>query len=83
MLEYVDAERVYRYTTTLVKYGGNTSVRLPLNSKSRLCFGQDEAIYRSSQLNDSCWTIDGEVPLCTKRLGTGVMVSAMTSRAFG
>ena len=64
-------------------YGGDIGVRLPPNTKPRLCFGQDEAIFRSSQLNDSCWSIDGECPLRTKGLGTGVMVSAMISRAFG
>ena len=61
-------------------YGGNTSVRLPPTKKATLCFGQDEAIFRSSQLNDSCWTINGQVPLQTKGLGVGVIVSAMISR---
>jgi len=62
------------------QYGGSISVRLPSGSKPKLFFGQDEAIFRSSQLNDSCWTVDGEVTLRTKGLGTGVMVSAMVSR---
>ena len=64
-------------------FGGNRSVRLPADVKARLCFGQDEAIFRSSQLNESCWTIDGQNTLRTKGLGVGVMVSAMVSRAFG
>ena len=58
-------------------------MRLPVGSKPRLCFGQDEAIFRSSQLNESCWTVDDEATLRTKGLGTGVMVSAMVSRATG
>lgn len=70
-------------SSTLGKYGGNTSVRLPTTTKPTLSFGQDEVIFRSSQLNDSCWTIDGQAPLRTKGLGVGVMVSGMTSREFG
>jgi len=69
--------------TEIGPYGGNISIRLPIDSKPRLYFGQDEAIYRSSQLNECCWTVDGETTLRTKGLGTGVMVSAMVSRAFG
>ena len=69
--------------TILPRYGGNVSVRLPVGSKPRLCFGQDEAIFHSSQLNESCWTVDDEATLRTKGLGTGVMVSAMVSRATG
>ena len=34
--------------------GGNTSVRLTEGQKLWLVLGQDEAIYRSSQLNESC-----------------------------
>ena len=48
-----------------------------------LAFDQDEAIFRSSQLNESCWTVDGETTLRTKGLGVGVMVSAFVSRAAG
>ena len=48
-----------------------------------ITFGQDEAIFRSSQLNESCRKIDGITTLRTKGLGVGLMVSAMVSRAFG
>jgi len=73
-----------KYSNTLLgTFGGNLSVRLPPERKPVITFGQDEAIFRSSQLNDSCWTIDGESTLRTKGLGTGIMVSAMVSRAFG
>ena len=64
-------------------YGGNTSVRLPEGEKPIITFGQDEAIFRSSQLNESCWQIDGVSMLRTKGLGVGLMASAMVSRAFG
>lgn len=39
---------------------GCTSVQLPVGKKTVLAFGQDEAIYRSLQLNESCWTVDGD-----------------------
>ena len=64
-------------------FGGDLGVRLQSTSKPTLVFGQDEAIYRSSQLNKSCWTVDGESTLCSKGLGVGLMVSAMVSRAMG
>ena len=87
---HVDAVYGYDKNDTTNKHlpplkpmGGNRSVRLECGGKTRLCFGQDEAIFRSSQLNDSCWTIDGETTLRTKGLGVGIMVSAMVSRAFG
>lgn len=62
--------------------GGSVSVRLPHGAKPRIWFGQDEVIYRSSQLNESCWTVDGESTLRTKGLGIGIMVSAFVSREF-
>ena len=68
---------------SLPPFGGNLSVRLKPNQRPRIAFGQDEAIFRSSQLNDSCWTIDGESTLRTKGQGSGIMVSAIVSRAFG
>jgi hypothetical protein len=67
----------------LPKYGGNLSIRKPENTKPRVTFGQDEAIFRSSQLNDSCWAIDGQQTLRTKSMGVGRMVSALCSREFG
>jgi hypothetical protein len=67
----------------LGKFGGNVSVRLKEGMKARLVFGQDEAIFRSSQLNECCWMVDGKTTLQTKGLGKGIMVSALVSRAFG
>ena len=34
--------------------GDNVSPRIPPNQKPVIIIGQDEAIYRSSQLNESC-----------------------------
>jgi hypothetical protein len=63
--------------------GGFLSVRFPPGATPRVTFGQDEAIYRSSQLNESCWMIDGQQTLRSKSEGRGRMVSAMCSREFG
>ena len=85
----VHVDTIYAYDETdkdlppLGEFGGNTSVRLEEGVKPRLYFGQDEAIYRSSQLNDCCWVIDGVQILRSKGLGVGVMASALVSRAFG
>ena len=80
---YDEGDTTNKHLPPLRIMGGNRSVRLHHGEKTRLCFGQDEAIFRSSQLNESCWTIDGETTLRTKGLGVGIMVSAMVSRAFG
>jgi hypothetical protein len=88
----VHADTVYAYeegkslptgTPPLPELGGYLSVRRPPNSKPRVVFGQDEAIYRSSQLNESCWAIDGQQTLRSKGMGVGRMISALCSREFG
>jgi hypothetical protein len=88
----VHADSIYSYdankplptgTPPLPELGGFLSVRRPPNSKPRVVFGQDEAIYRSSQLNESCWAIDGQQTLRSKGMGVGRMISAMCSREFG
>ena len=61
--------------------GGDLSVRIPVGENPTLWFGQDDAIYRSSQLNENYWTVDGESTLQTKGLGVGLIVSAMVSCA--
>ena len=55
-----EEERLPNGVPPLLTYGGNLSVRKPENVKARVPFGQDEAIFRSSQLNDSCWAIDSQ-----------------------
>ena len=65
------------------EFGGSLSVRLPKGEKPRIIFGQDKAIYRSSQLNENCWCIDEASPLRKKGVGQGIMVSAFQSREFG
>ena len=49
-----------RKLIALGPYGGCPSVQKPEGKKCRLTFGQDEAIFRSSQQNENCWSVDGE-----------------------
>ena len=55
----IHADQIYTYDTDDVNlpqiplFGGNPRVRLPSGQKAMLCFGQDEAIFRSFQLNES------------------------------
>jgi len=79
----VIAQRNNYITNSMISpLGGNRSVRLDPTIKTRLCFGQDDAIFRIPQLTESYWNIDGETTLRTKGFGTGIMVSAIVSRAF-
>jgi hypothetical protein len=55
---YEEGEKLPNGIPPLLKYGSNLSIRKPECVKPRVPFGQDEAIFRSSQLNDSCWAID-------------------------
>jgi hypothetical protein len=80
---YEEDEKLTNRFPPLPKYGGNLSIRKPESVKPQVPFGQDKAIFRSSQLNDSCWAIDGQQTLQTKLMGAGRMVSALCSRAFG
>jgi hypothetical protein len=71
LYSYEEDEKLPNGIPPLPKYGGNLSVRKPENVKPLVTFGQDEAIFRSSQLNDSCWAIDGQQTLRTKSMGAG------------
>ena len=53
------------------------------NRKELVVFGQEECIFRSSQLNEKTWFVDGKARLRSKGLGRGIMVSSFCSRKFG
>lgn len=65
---------IYIYTTNNSKrvspvlntFVGNTRVWLPQGKQPIRAFGQDEAIFRSPQLNKSYWKIDVITTLCTQ-----------------
>jgi hypothetical protein len=80
LYSYEEVKKLPNGIPPLPKYRGNLSVRKPENVKPRVPFGQDEAIFRPSQLNDSCWAIDIQQTLRTKSMGVGRMVSALCSQ---
>jgi hypothetical protein len=57
LYSYEEDEKLPNQIPPLPKYGGNFGISIPENVKPRVPFGQCEAIFRSSQLNDSCWAI--------------------------
>ena len=63
--------------------GGKPSVRKDPNKKIELWFGQGESTFSSHAMNENCWQVDGVKPERSKGEGTGEMVSAMQSFAFG
>jgi hypothetical protein len=83
LYQYDETEKLPNGFLPLPTLGGNLSVRKPESVKPRVTFGQDEAIFRSSQLNESCWAINNQQTLRTKSMGVGRMVSALCSREFG
>lgn len=70
-------------TPNLPELGGWKSVRLEKDEKPVMVLGQDEAMHRGSQPNGHAWTMDDESPFGSKGLGSGVVVSAFVSSAFG
>jgi hypothetical protein len=83
LYSYEEVKKLPKGIPPLPKCGGNLSICKPENVKPQVPFGQDEAIFRSSQLNDSCWAIDGQQTFQTKSMGVGRMVSALCLREFG
>jgi hypothetical protein len=60
---YEEDEKLPNEIPPLPKYGGNLSIRKPESVKPRVLFGQDQAIFRSSELDNLCWAIDGQQTL--------------------
>jgi hypothetical protein len=66
------------------QFGGKLSVRMPLNTRPLICFGQDECIFKQFLFTGKAWTSpDGQKPVIPKDEGLGVMISAFVSREFG
>ena len=51
--------------------------------KELVYFGQDEAIYRTINLNNNVWHIDNKTNLWSKGMVSGIMASTFTSFKFG
>ena len=67
-----------------LRYGGNLSIRKPIDKKPIILFGQDECIFKQYAFTKKTWTLpDGTKPLIPKDEGQGVMLSSFVSREFG
>jgi hypothetical protein len=66
------------------QFGGKLSIRMPLNTRPLICFGQDECIFKQFLFTGKAWiSHDGQKPVIPKDEGLGVMISAFVSREFG
>ena len=66
------------------EFGGNLSVREPIDKKPMLSFGQDECIFKQFSFTSASWTApDGQKAVIPKDEGQGLMISAFVSREFG
>jgi DNA-binding transcriptional regulator YhcF (GntR family) len=85
MVEFhVDQHPSFQDEVSTTLYGGNLSVRIPLNAKPLICFGQDECIFKQFTFTPKAWCApDGQRPMTPKDEGLGVMISAFVSREFG
>jgi hypothetical protein len=66
------------------KYGCKLSIRMPVDVKPYICFGQDECIFKQFTFTLKAWTaLDGQKAMIPKDEGLGIMISAFVSREFG
>jgi hypothetical protein len=84
-IEYhVDDHDILQDRCKHLTYGGNLSVRKPIDKKPIIIFGQDECIFKQYAFTKKSWTLpDGTKPLIPKDEGQGVMLSSFVSREFG
>ena len=85
MVEYhVDASYVFDERLSLLPFGGNLSVRKPIDTKAVIFVGQDEAIFKQFLFLMKMWVgPNGERPLLPKDEGTGTMISTFVCREHG
>jgi hypothetical protein len=62
-------------------YGGNLSVRRPVDSKPLLIFGQDESIFNQFSFGSKQWVgPSGQRSILPKSTGMGLMISSFQGR---
>ena len=85
MVEYhVDSSYVFDERLSLLPFGGNLSVRKPVDSRAVIFVGQDEAIFKQFLFLMKMWVgPNGERPLLPKDEGTGTMISTFICREHG
>ena len=85
MVEYhIDASYAFEERLALLPFGGNLSIRKPIDSKTVIFVGQDEAIFKQFLFLTKMWVgPSGERPLLPKDEGTGTMISTFICREHG
>ena len=68
----------------MLPFGGNLSVRKPIDARTVISVGQDEAIFKQFTFLTKMWVgPHGERPLLPKDEGAGTMISAFICRKYG
>ena len=85
MVEYhIDTSYVFKERLHLLPFGGNLSVRKPVDTKTVIYFGQDEAIIKQFLFLTKMWVgPHRERPLLPEDEGSGTMISAFICREYG
>ena len=85
MYEYhVDDHISFQKACDHLPFGGNLSIRKPVDKKQVMIIGQDEAIMKKNLFSMNAWSLpDGTRPLIPKDEGIGIMISAFTCRELG
>ena len=85
MVEYhIDTSHTFDNRLSTLRFGRNLSVRKPIDSKTVIYVGQDEAIFKQFLFPNKMWVgPSGQRPLLPKDDGAGTMVSAFVSREYG
>jgi hypothetical protein len=85
MVEYhVDAAYVFDERLSLLPFGGNLSVRKPIDSRAVIFVGQDEAKFKQFLFLMKMWVgPNGERSLLPKDKGTGTMISTFVCCEHG
>jgi hypothetical protein len=85
MVEYhVDSSYIFEERLSTIQFGGNLSIRKPIDSKTVIYVGQDEAIFKQFLFSSKMWVgPSGQRPLLPKDEGAGTMVSAFVSCEHG
>ena len=85
MVEYhIDTSYKFEERLDLLPFGGSLSVRKPIESKTVIYVGQDEAIFKQFLFLSKMWVgPKGERPLLLKDEGAGMMISSFICREHG
>ena len=81
---HIDTSPAFEDRLSKLRFGGNLSIRKPIDSKPVIYVGQDEAIFKQFLFVSKMWVgPSGQRPLLPKDEGVGTMVSAFVSREHG